>query len=80
MIDGENLIQRVHMIDLDVYVRQSYGENLEQVCEELTVGLPVTLHVLTEDGPSGHPLVRFTGARDDLVELLRRYNAADLMV
>lgn len=65
-------IERLHLLDLDV----AHGsDTLDYVCDELTLGLLVQHSVLIEAGPGGGwPVVRFTGPRNQLEELLNRYD------
>lgn len=64
-------IERLHLVDLDVAL--SEGEVLDDVCAELTIGLLVQHSVLIE-GAEQWPVVRFTGPRSQLEELLNRYD------
>lgn len=66
-------IERLHLVDLDVVVNE--GETIEVVCSELATGLLIQHSVLIDAGPGGGwPVVRFTGPRGQLDELLNRYN------
>lgn len=45
--------------------------------DALAHGLDLAVEVVTLEGPSGWPLVRFTGVPDQLVQLLGRYHEGD---
>lgn len=64
-------IERLHLVDLDIAL--SEGEIITEVCAELTVGLLVQFSVLIPGGDQW-PVVRFTGPRSQLEELLNRYD------
>ena len=67
-------IQRLHLVDLDIAPLPD--EDLNSACAELTTGLLVQHSVLIEVGPGAWPVVRFTGPRSQLEELLNRYHGA----
>ncbi len=67
------------MVDLDIaYAQDSVDESLDGACNELTVGLLVQHSVLIPANDPGvenqWPVVRFTGPRNQLEELLNRYD------
>ncbi len=51
-------------------------ETIDEVCEELAVGALVTWTVLIKDGPSGWPVIRFVGQREELEKVINAYEPA----
>ena len=66
-------IERLHLVDLAIAVLD--GESLDDALWNLTLGLLVRHETLIDASSSGgHPVVRFTGPRSQLEELLHRYD------
>lgn len=73
-------IHRLYFVDLDLVLHEALEnpeleESPEDAAALLAQMLPVEYKVLVERGPAaGWPVVRFTGARADLKQLVKRYN------
>jgi hypothetical protein len=74
---AQDRIERLHLLDLDIAYEE--GEDLVRVCDDLTIGLLVQHSVLIpvdQMNAVGNqwPVIRFTGPRNQLEELLNRYD------
>ncbi len=71
-------IQRLYFVDLDVVLHDNpdgSDESPEDAAALLCQMIPVDYKVVCEHGPAGGwPVVRFSGSRTDLENLIRRYN------
>lgn len=71
----DSTIERLYMVDLDVVTQGD--ETAEDAAALLAQMLLITFDVLTEHGPAGGwPVVRFSGPKRELRELLARYDGA----
>lgn len=73
-IAGRPKIERTYFVDLDV-VHGPDENGVRETCDELTAGLLIQHSVLIGGEKfNGWPVVRFTGPRNQLEELLNRYD------
>jgi hypothetical protein len=64
-------------VELDVVLDEN--EDLDEAVASITKGFDVSGYVTTESGPGGgHPIVRITGPRDQVLALMHKGGYHDL--
>ena len=72
---NQHAIEQLFLVDLDIAALP--GQSTKEACKELVTGLLVRHEKLIPAIGSDWPVIRFTGPRNQLQELINRYAGID---